>query len=100
MYGSQIFVNRDMKEILEFKDRFATLFMILPSMLSFSYEYSKFIYWYICLPILESIRQLTMVSCTQIGSQISGSFVYSIADWFLHNAQVKYFDELSQLKKV
>ncbi|KAG5099578.1 hypothetical protein JHK82_044630 [Glycine max] len=56
MYGSQIFVNTDMKEILEFKDRFATLFMILPSMLSFN--------------------------------------------WFLHNAQVKYFDELSQLKKL
>ncbi|KAG5009494.1 hypothetical protein JHK87_018009 [Glycine soja] len=53
MYGSQIFVNTDMKEILEFK-----------------------------------------------GSQILGSSVYSLADRFLHNAQVKCFDEPNQLKKV
>ncbi|KAH1232381.1 hypothetical protein GmHk_09G025051 [Glycine max] len=33
MYGSQIFVNSDMKEILEFKDWLATSFMTLPSML-------------------------------------------------------------------
>ncbi|KAL5194290.1 hypothetical protein HKD37_20G056387 [Glycine soja] len=31
--------------------------------------------------------QLTMVLCTQIGSQISGSLVYSLVDRFLHNAQ-------------
>ena len=44
--------------------------------------------------------QLTTVLCTQIGSQILGSSVYSLADRFLHNTQVKCFDELSQLKKV
>ena len=57
MYGSQIFVNTDMKEILEFKDQFVTAFMILQSMLSFSCEYFKFIHHVdICLPILELIR--------------------------------------------
>ncbi|KAL5141343.1 hypothetical protein HKD37_09G024712 [Glycine soja] len=64
MYGSQIFVNSDMKEILEFKDWLATSFMTLPSMF-----------------------------------QILGYSVYSFANCFLHNAHVKCFDELSQLKK-
>ena len=40
------------------------------------------------------------VPCTQIGSQILGYSVYSFANCFLHNAHVKCFDELSQLKKV
>ncbi|KAL5191777.1 hypothetical protein HKD37_04G011008 [Glycine soja] len=44
-------------------------------------------------------KKLTTVLCTQTGSQISRSSVYSIVDRFLHNAQVKCFDELSQLKK-
>ena len=44
--------------------------------------------------------QLTTIMCTQIGNQILGSSVYSLVDHFLHNAHVKCFDELSQLKKV
>jgi len=44
--------------------------------------------------------QLTMIPCAQKGSQIFGSSLYSVGDHFLHNAHVKCFDEVSQVKKV
>ncbi|KAL5148226.1 hypothetical protein HKD37_13G035295 [Glycine soja] len=67
-FNLNIFVNNDMKEIVEFKDRMD------PS-------------------------QLTMIPCAQKGSQIFGSSLYSVGDHFLHNAHVKCFDEVSQVKK-
>ncbi|KAH1189057.1 hypothetical protein GmHk_20G056909 [Glycine max] len=56
--------------------------------------------WCCCSVWLKSKKQeLTTIMCTQIGNQILGSSVYSLVDHFLHNAHVKCFDELSQLKK-
>ena len=49
--------------------------------------------------IIDPTKLITVL-CIQIGSQILGSSVYSLADRFLHNAQVKCFDEPNQLKKV
>lgn len=43
---------------------------------------------------------LSMIVCTQGGSQISGSSLYSGADRFLHNADVKALGKLSKVKKV
>ncbi|KAH1246466.1 hypothetical protein GmHk_06G016542 [Glycine max] len=72
VYGSQIFVNNNMKEIVEFKDRLAT--SMDPS-------------------------QITMIPCIQRGSQTFGSSLYFFGDRFLHNAHVKCFDKVSQVKK-
>jgi len=38
--------------------------------------------------------------CTQRGSQISGSSLYSIGDCFMHNAKITNFDEVSKVKMV
>lgn len=68
MYGSHVFVNADMNEIQDFKNR------------------------------LEP-TQLSLINCSQVRSQYSGSSSYAVGDRFMHNAEVKYLSELSKLKK-
>ncbi|KAG5019891.1 hypothetical protein JHK82_015799 [Glycine max] len=43
--------------------------------------------------------QITMIPCIQRGSQTFGSSLYFFGDRFLHNAHVKCFDKVSQVKK-